>query len=160
MKITATGRARCRPAGLDFRPSTPTARPSASAPASTRCDPDRPDALYPDAEPLNAPGWFDCFDAAAIGADLARGEAVAFLGQENVPTASTASSRSTPTAAAFAWHQINACGEVVFDGARRPRAARPPRKEPEVMPDLLIELLSEEIPARMQARAAEDLRAS
>ena len=26
------------------------------------------------------------------------------------------------------------------------------------MPDLLIELLSEEIPARMQARAAEDLK--
>jgi len=26
------------------------------------------------------------------------------------------------------------------------------------MPDLLLELLSEEIPARMQARAAEDLR--
>ena len=26
------------------------------------------------------------------------------------------------------------------------------------MPDLLLELLSEEIPARMQARAADDLR--
>jgi glycyl-tRNA synthetase beta subunit len=28
----------------------------------------------------------------------------------------------------------------------------------EEMPDLLLELFSEEIPARMQARAAEDLR--
>ena len=28
-------------------------------------------ALYPNAKPLVAPGWFDCFDAAAIGAALA-----------------------------------------------------------------------------------------
>ncbi len=38
-----------------------------------------------------------------------------------------------------------------------PKAAPSPR-ECELMPDLLIELLSEEIPARMQARAADDLR--
>ncbi len=31
-------------------------------------------------------------------------------------------------------------------------------KTPALMPDLLLELFSEEIPARMQARAAEDLR--
>jgi glycyl-tRNA synthetase alpha chain len=43
---------------------------------------------------------------------------------------------------------------------RQPSAPRlPPRsRETELMPDLLIELLSEEIPARMQPKAAEDLR--
>ena len=40
----------------------------------------------------------------------------------------------------------------------RRKAARPHRKETDPMPDLLIELLSEEIPARMQDKAAEDLR--
>src|SRR5215471_19254626 len=36
-----------------------------------------------------------------------------------------------------------------------PQKMRPTK---EAMPDLLLELFSEEIPARMQARAAEDLR--
>ena len=36
---------------------------------------------YDGAEPLNAPSWFDCFDAAQIGAALETGEAIAFLGQ-------------------------------------------------------------------------------
>lgn len=39
---------------------------------------------YEGAEPLNAPSWFDCFDAAAIGAALEKGEALAFLSQSNV----------------------------------------------------------------------------
>ena len=37
-----------------------------------------------DAEPLVAPSWFDCFDAVQIGADIESGEAIAFLGVENV----------------------------------------------------------------------------
>lgn len=39
---------------------------------------------YEGAEPLNAPSWFDCFDAAAIGAALESGEALAFLSQEGI----------------------------------------------------------------------------
>lgn len=39
---------------------------------------------YDGAEPLNAPSWFDCFDAAAIGAALESGEALAFLSQSNI----------------------------------------------------------------------------
>lgn len=39
---------------------------------------------YEGAEPLNAPSWFDCFDAAAIGAALESGEALAFLSQESI----------------------------------------------------------------------------
>ncbi len=37
-------------------------------------------------------------------------------------------------------------------------AIRPPRCLPHPMPDLLLELFCEEIPARMQGRAAEELR--
>ena len=33
-----------------------------------------------------APGWFDCFDADAIGAALERGEALAFLSQTRMAT--------------------------------------------------------------------------
>jgi hypothetical protein len=39
---------------------------------------------YEGAEPLNAPSWFDCFDAAAIGAALESGEALAFLSLEGI----------------------------------------------------------------------------
>jgi hypothetical protein len=45
---------------------------------------------------------------------------------------------------AYAWHQL-------------PRT-RNTRTEDRTMPDLLIELFSEEIPARMQAKAAADLK--
>ncbi|NNL19526.1 MAG: histidine kinase, partial [Boseongicola sp.] len=40
--------------------------------------------LYDAAEPLNAPGWFDCFSADTIAEALATGEALAFMGTENV----------------------------------------------------------------------------
>ena len=72
------------------------------------------------AEPLVAPGWFDCFDAARIGADLETGEAVAFLGAENVSYGIDRIVAVYPDGRAFAWHQINRCGEVVFDGDPAP----------------------------------------
>ena len=40
--------------------------------------------LIDKATPRNAPGWFDCFDAAAIGAEIEAGTALTFLGQKNV----------------------------------------------------------------------------
>ena len=70
-------------------------------------------------EPRVAPGWFDCFDAAQIGADL-RTDAVAFLGVENVQYGIDRIVAIYPDGRGFAWHQINACGEVVFDGNRPP----------------------------------------
>lgn len=39
---------------------------------------------YEGAEPLNAPSWFDCFDATEIGTALERGEALAFLSQSGI----------------------------------------------------------------------------
>lgn len=40
--------------------------------------------IYDDAQPLVAPHWFDCFDAAAIGEALEQGRALAFLGTKDI----------------------------------------------------------------------------
>jgi hypothetical protein len=82
-------------------------------------------ALYPNATPLVAPGWFDCFDAAAIGTDLEAGRAIAVLGEENVTYGIDRVLVLYPDGRAFAWHQINACGDVVFDGDTPPEGCPP-----------------------------------
>ncbi|SDE46306.1 DUF6446 family protein [Limimaricola pyoseonensis] len=68
------------------------------------------------AEPLVAPGWFDCFDAAAIGAALESGEARAYVWKLNEPYGIDRVLAVTRDGRGYAWNQINACGEVVFDG--------------------------------------------
>ena len=80
---------------------------------------------YPRAEPLVAPGWFDCFDAAEIGALLASGEARAFLGQENIQYGIDRVVAVAPDGRAWSWNQINRCGEVVFDGEPAPEGCPP-----------------------------------
>ena len=72
--------------------------------------------IYDYAEPRIAPGWLDCFDAGQIGADLESGEAVAFMGRENIQYGIDRVVAVYPDGRAFVWHQINFCGEVVFDG--------------------------------------------
>jgi len=81
--------------------------------------------IYDTAEPLNAPGWFDCFDAENIGADLQSGVAVAFLGTEDIQYGIDRVIAVYPDGRAYAWHQINACGEVVFDGNPTPENCPP-----------------------------------
>ena len=81
--------------------------------------------MVEDAEPLVAPGWFDCFDAEAIGAELASGGAVAVLGQENVHYGIDRVLAITQDGRGYAWHQINSCGEVVFDGNPAPEGCPP-----------------------------------
>lgn len=81
--------------------------------------------VYDRPEPLVAPGWFDCFDANAIGEALEAGEATAFLGQENVHYGIDRVIAVYPDGRAFAWNQINACGEVVFDGKPAPEGCPP-----------------------------------
>ncbi len=76
--------------------------------------------------PLNAPRWFSCFDAAQIGADLAEGRAAAILGEENVIYGIDRVLAIYPDGRGYAWHQINACGEVVFDGRPAPEGCPPP----------------------------------
>ncbi|EAR50013.1 hypothetical protein OG2516_07420 [Oceanicola granulosus HTCC2516] len=82
-------------------------------------------ARYEVPVPLTAPGWFDCFDAAAIGAALERGEAEAFLAAENVVYGVDRVIARFPDGRAFAWHQLNRCGEVVYDGDPAPEGCPP-----------------------------------
>lgn len=67
--------------------------------------------VYDKATPLNAPGWFSCFDADAIGTALERGEAVAFLGVKNVVANQDGVEIDRviavfPDGRAFAWNQL------------------------------------------------------
>ena len=69
---------------------------------------------YPDATPLIAPGWFDCFDAGALTAALEDGRAQAVLAQAHVidgidRVVALWDGRG------YAWHQINECGRAHFD---------------------------------------------
>lgn len=87
--------------------------------------------LYDDAVPLNAPDWFDCFDAAEIGAALEDGQALAFLGQANVTYGIDRIVAVLPDGRGFAWHQINICGERVFDGDPPPPGCPTPPERTE-----------------------------
>jgi len=71
---------------------------------------------YPRATPLTAPDWFACFDAAAIGAALETGEAIAFLGQENIEYGVDRVIAVFGDGRAYAWHQLNNCGQRRYDG--------------------------------------------
>jgi len=81
---------------------------------------------YPEAVPLEAPGWFDCYDAREIGAALETGEAAAFLGESNVVYGIDRVVAVFRDGRARSWHQINACGEEVFDGRPPPEGCPPP----------------------------------
>lgn len=68
-------------------------------------------APYEGAVPLVAPGWFDCFDANAIGAALETGEALAFLSQADIePNGSDIEIDRVvavfPDGRAYAWTQL------------------------------------------------------
>jgi hypothetical protein len=62
--------------------------------------------IYDAPTPLTAPGWFDCFDAEAIGEALERGEALAFLSQAGVAQGVDRVVAVFPDGRAFAWHQL------------------------------------------------------
>ncbi|PSL18848.1 DUF6446 family protein [Shimia abyssi] len=80
---------------------------------------------YENPEPLVAPKWFDCFDAKEVGFALEEGEALAFMGTENVLYGIDRVVAVLPDGRGFVWHQINKCGEVVFDGKRAPEGCPP-----------------------------------
>nr|WP_114964965.1 DUF6446 family protein [Alkalilacustris brevis] len=81
---------------------------------------------YPAPTPLTAPHWFGCFDAAAIGAALEGGEARAYLAQANFTYGFDRVVAVFPDGRAYAWQQINACGEAHFDGNPLPPHCPPP----------------------------------
>ena len=83
-------------------------------------------ADHPAAEPLNAPGWFACFDASVIGADLAAGRARAVTVDSNAVYGFDTVMALYPDNRAYVWPQINACGEAHFDGRPVPAGCPTP----------------------------------
>lgn len=72
--------------------------------------------LIDGAEPRNAPGWFDCFDAAAIGAEIEAGTALTFLGAKNVHFGVDRIVAITEDGRGYVWHELNDCGDKAYDG--------------------------------------------
>jgi len=75
---------------------------------------------YEDAEPLVAPGWFECFDAVEVGEAIEANEAIAFLGEKDVIWGFDRIVAVMADGRGFVWHQINDCGREVFDGKPLP----------------------------------------
>lgn len=66
--------------------------------------------------PRNAPGWFDCFDAEALGEALQAGTATAFVSVKNISYGVDRIVAVTDQGLGYAWHELNACGEKAYDG--------------------------------------------
>lgn len=82
-------------------------------------------APYETPTPLTAPSWFGCFDAKALEADIESGDAIAFMGTENIAYGIDRVLAVYADGRAFAWHQINMCGSTVFDGEPAPEGCPP-----------------------------------
>jgi len=80
----------------------------------------------PDVLPRNAPGWFDCFDAAAIGAALKAGTAATFISQKNIAYGVDRVVAITSDGRGFAWHALNDCGAKDYDGTVVGETCPPP----------------------------------
>ena len=76
--------------------------------------------------PLVAPRKFACFDAAAIGDALTHDKAVAFLGHANITYGVDRVVAVFNDGRAYAWNQLNHCGEVVYNGDPAPEGCPPP----------------------------------
>ncbi len=66
--------------------------------------------------PRNAPGWFNCFDAAAIAAEIDAGTALTFLGQKNIHYGVDRIVAITEDGRGYIWHELNDCGAKAYDG--------------------------------------------
>lgn len=64
-------------------------------------------APYDNATPLIGPGWFDCFDAVAIGEALEAGEGTAYLSHRNAARGVDRVVAIFPDGRGFAWTQLN-----------------------------------------------------
>jgi len=82
--------------------------------------------MYADPVPLNGPNWFDCYDARNVGAALETGEAVAFMGHENITYGVDRVVAFTGDGHGYVWHQINKCGEAKFNGDPLPEGCPTP----------------------------------
>ena len=96
---------------------------------TTSLTPEAAGALYvaaPDVLPRNAPGWFDCFDAAAIGAGLEAGTTATFLGVKNIAYGVDRVVAITADGRGYVWHTLNECGAKDYDGTVVGEACPPP----------------------------------
>ncbi|WP_299373529.1 DUF6446 family protein [uncultured Tateyamaria sp.] len=66
--------------------------------------------------PRNAPPWFECFNAEALGAEIEAGTALTFLGQKNVHFGVDRIVAITEDGRGYIWHELNDCGEKAYDG--------------------------------------------
>jgi hypothetical protein len=82
--------------------------------------------IYDKPTPLVAPSRFGCFDAGAIDDALKHDKAVAFLGQANIYYGIDRVIAVFDDGRAYAWNQMNHCGEVVYDGEPAPKGCPPP----------------------------------
>ena len=55
--------------------------------------------------PRNAPGWFHCFDAKAIAAEIEEGTALTFLGQKNINYGVDRIVAITSDGRGYVWHE-------------------------------------------------------
>lgn len=86
---------------------------------TTTLTPEEAEALYEPyegAEPRVAPGWFDCFDAEALGAQIAAGTARVFTTRRNREFGIDRVVAITDDGRGYAWHEINDCGDKAYDG--------------------------------------------
>ena len=79
---------------------------------------------YERAVPRTAPGWFDCFDAEAIAAELASGTALAFLGQKNIRHGVDRVVAITEDGRGYIWHELNRCHDPLASEADKRATAR------------------------------------
>ena len=72
---------------------------------------------YEGASPRTAPGWFDCFDAEAIGTAITAGDALVFTGQRNLEYGIDRVVAITADGRGYVWHEVNDCGDKAYDGS-------------------------------------------
>jgi hypothetical protein len=80
---------------------------------------------YPAPQPLHAPRWFDCFDAATIGHDLLQGRATAYLVERDFAFGFDRVMAVYADGSAYLWNQMNACGHAHFEGRPLPPGCPP-----------------------------------
>lgn len=85
-------------------------------------------AAVENASPRNAPPWFDCFDAEALGAELDAGTALTFLGAKNFAYGVDRVVAITEDGRGYIWHELNECGKKAYDGSPIGEAC-PPRAD-------------------------------
>ncbi len=73
--------------------------------------------LYTGASPRNAPNWFSCFDAEAVGEEIRNGRAHVFVSERNREFGIDRVVAVTEDGRGYVWHEVNECGDKAYDGS-------------------------------------------